>query len=68
MKITVIGLGHLGTVAAGGLAIAGHQVTGVDIDDRRIEKLKEGVAPVYEPGLDGWGLPALTGAVCASFT
>ena len=54
MRITVVGLGHLGTVAASGLAMAGHQVTGVDIDDRRIEKLREGVAPVYEPGLDEW--------------
>ncbi len=54
MKITVVGLGHLGTVAAAGLAMAGHQVTGVDVDRRRIRQLQEGVAPIYEPGLGQW--------------
>ena len=54
MKITVVGLGHLGTVAAGGLAVAGHDVVGVDIDCRRIEALKSGKPPFYEPGLDAW--------------
>ena len=54
MKITVVGLGHLGTVAAAGLAMAGHQVTGVDIDRRRIRQLQEGAAPIYEPGLGQW--------------
>lgn len=38
MKITVIGLGHLGTVAAGGLAAEGHDVTGLDVDERRVQK------------------------------
>ena len=51
MKITVVGLGHLGTVAAGGLATAGHDVTGLDIDEWRIQSLKEGQMPFYEPGL-----------------
>ena len=54
MKITVVGLGHLGTVAAGGLAVAGHDVIGVDIDCRRIEALKSGKSPFHEPGLDAW--------------
>lgn len=54
LKITVVGLGHLGTVAAAGLAMAGHQVTGVDVDRRRIRQLQEGVAPIYEPGLGQW--------------
>ena len=52
MKITVIGLGHLGTVAAGGLAAAGHEVTGLDVDERRIKELREGRIPFYEPGLE----------------
>ena len=51
LKITVVGLGHLGTVAAGGLATAGHDVTGLDIDESRIQSLKEGRMPFYEPGL-----------------
>ena len=51
MKITVIGLGHLGMVAAGGLAAAGHDVTGLDIDERRVQALRAGQVSVYEPGL-----------------
>lgn len=34
--------------------MAGHQVTGVDIDGRRIQKLRSGEAPLYEPGLETW--------------
>ena len=52
MKITVIGLGHLGTVAAAGLASAGHDVTGLDADERKVESLEEGRIPFYEPGLE----------------
>ena len=51
MRITVLGLGHLGTVAAGGLASAGHDVTGLDNDHRKIEELKSGRVSIYEPGL-----------------
>ena len=54
MKTTVLGLGHLGAVAAAGLAMAGHDVTGVDIDNRRIEALRSGKPPFYEPGLEEW--------------
>ena len=53
MKITVIGMGRLGTVAAAGLAAAGHDVTGLDVDERRVKALKEGRMPFYEPGLHG---------------
>ncbi len=52
MKITVIGLGYVGTVAAAGLASAGHNVLGVDIDRTRIDLLQAGRAPLYEPGLE----------------
>ena len=52
MKITVVGLGYVGAVAASGLAAAGHDVLGVDIDARRLESLCAGSAPMYEPGLD----------------
>ena len=51
LKVTVVGLGHLGTVAAGGLATAGHDVTGLDIDEWRIRSLRAGQIPFYEPGL-----------------
>ena len=52
MNITVVGLGHLGTVAAGGLAAAGREVTGLDIDERKVAALRAGRAPIYEPGLE----------------
>ena len=52
MKITVIGLGRLGAVAVGGLAAAGHEVTGVDVDERRVRALRGGRMPFYEPGLE----------------
>ena len=66
MKITVVGLGHMGTVAAAGLAMAGHQVAGADVDRRRIRQLQEGVAPIYEPGLDQWVADGV-GRGCLSF-
>ena len=44
MKITVIGLGYVGTVAAACLSDAGHDVTGVDIDADRIGTLQAGKA------------------------
>ncbi len=51
MKVTVIGLGYVGSVAAAGLASANHDVLGVDVDAERVESMNRGVAPVYEPGL-----------------
>ena len=56
----------MGTVAAAGLAMAGHQVAGVDVDHRRIRQLQEGVAPIYEPGLDQWVADGV-GRGCLSF-
>ena len=52
MKISVIGLGYVGAVAAAGLAGAGHDVLGVDIDRARVESLSCGKVPMYEPGLE----------------
>lgn len=52
MKTTVVGLGYVGAVAAAGLAAAGHEVLGVDIDRERTRVLQAGKAPLYEPGLD----------------
>ena len=51
MKITVFGLGHLGMVAAGGLAAVGHDVTGLDIDEHRVQALRADRMPIYEPEL-----------------
>ena len=51
MKVTVIGLGHVGTVAATGLAISGHQVLATDIDPIKVQALGAGEYGGYEPGL-----------------
>ncbi|MGL4858595.1 MAG: UDP-glucose dehydrogenase family protein [Enterobacteriaceae bacterium] len=52
MKITVFGTGYVGLVQAAVLANIGHHVVCVDVDVARIEKLKQGIMPIYEPGLD----------------
>jgi len=51
VKVSVIGLGYVGSVAAAGLATAGHDVLGIDVDRAKIEAYREGRIPFYEPGL-----------------
>jgi UDPglucose 6-dehydrogenase len=51
VKIGVIGTGHVGLVACVSLAELGHDVIGVDADAERIDELKSGSAPFFEPGL-----------------
>ena len=52
MKICVLGLWHLGSVTAACLASLGHEVTGLDFDEGRILSLRQGRAPLSEPGLE----------------
>src|SRR5579872_5263292 len=52
MKIAVAGLWHLGSVTAACLAKNGFQVTGWDPDPGVVEKLNQGQAPLFEPGLN----------------
>lgn len=52
MKIGVIGTGHVGLVTCASLAKVGHEVTGYDLDERKVEMLKDGTTPFYEPGLE----------------
>ena len=52
MLMTVVGLGYLGATHAVALTMLGHNVIGVDPDNRKVDNLSKGVLPFYEPGLD----------------
>ena len=51
MRMTVIGTGYLGATHAACMAELGHEVLGVDVDEHKIEALKNSKVPFYEPGL-----------------
>ena len=51
MRITVIGTGYLGATHAACMAELGHEVLGVDVDSAKIDSLKAGTVPFFEPGL-----------------
>ena len=52
MKVTIFGTGYVGLVTGACLAEIGHQVMCVDIDAGKVERLKQGQIPIFEPGLD----------------
>ena len=51
MKVTVVGLGHVGTVAATGFALSGHDVLATDVDSAKLQALGAGIYGGHEPGL-----------------
>ena len=67
MHLFLIGAGHVGLVTAAGLARLGHDVTVADIAADRIDGLRRGETPVFEPGLDE-ALAACTAAGRLAFT
>lgn len=53
MKLTIFGSGYVGLVTGACLADVGHKVLCVDLDQAKVDGLKNGIIPIYEPGLEG---------------
>ena len=52
MKVAILGAGYVGLVTGACLADFGHRVTCIDTNEKRVDALKAGQIPIYEPGLD----------------
>ncbi len=52
MKIAVVGTGYVGLVTGVALSEVGHEVICIDTDSNKVESMKAGISPIYEPGLE----------------
>ena len=52
MRVSVFGLGYVGSVSAASFAADGHQVVGVDMNPDKVASVNAGRGPIIEPGLD----------------
>ena len=52
MKIAVVGTGYVGLVSGTCFAETGNEVTCIDIDAQKVERMRAGEVPIYEPGLE----------------
>ena len=52
MKVSIFGTGYVGLVTGACLAYSGHHVMCVDVDEEKVTRLRNGVIPIYEPGLE----------------
>lgn len=52
LKLAVVGAGYVGLVTGVCLAEIGHEVTCIEINEQKLNKLRKGISPIYEPGLE----------------
>lgn len=52
MNIVVVGTGYVGLVTGVALAHVGHRVTCVDVDEEKVNRMRQGISPIYEPGIE----------------
>src|SRR5210317_160912 len=52
MRVSIVGSGYVGLVSGAGLSDVGHHVVCMDIDEGRVAGLRNGIVPIYEPGLE----------------